>query len=108
MLLRLPLPHSCHAQGLKASCWAEVLRGAASLAVNDALRLAPFLSDPREPLPHIGATALDEIEAVRVRPYPELHRELAQDAVTVAIDQALEVRPSISSSFAPVRYSAGR
>jgi integrase len=51
--------------GSQSSCWAEVLRCAASLAENDALRLAPFLPDPRKLLPHIRATALDEVEPIR-------------------------------------------
>lgn len=59
--------------------------------MNDALPGAPFASDAREELPDLLTTALNEIEAVRVWPYDQLHCELTQDTVAVEINQALEV-----------------
>jgi len=54
------------------------------------MRFAPILPDPRKPLPYIRAAALYEVETVRVAPYSEVHRELAQDATTVPINKPLD------------------
>jgi len=51
--------------------------------VDDALRFAPIFPD-LESLPDLSSTALEEIEAVRIRVNGYLHRELTQDAPTVA------------------------
>jgi hypothetical protein len=58
--------------------------------MNDALRLSPLLPNPGKPPPQVRATALDEVKAIRISPYPDLHCELAQDAVTVPINKALD------------------
>ena len=57
--VRLPVisnPHettvACSDQGLKPSCWTEVLRGAAPLAVDDALQAAMLLPES-EVLPNL-------------------------------------------------------
>ena len=65
----------------------NVLRGATPLAVDDALRFAPIFPD-LESIPDLSVTALDEIEAVRIRVNGYLHRELTQDAPTVASDES--------------------
>jgi hypothetical protein len=44
----------------------DILRSAATLAVNDALQAAMFLPEPKE-LPDLRTTALDEILAVGIR-----------------------------------------
>ena len=39
-----------------------------------------------ELLPHERATAFEQVEAIRIAPDFQLHRELAEDAATVVID----------------------
>jgi hypothetical protein len=48
-----------------------------------------FVDPRRKPLPYIRATPLDEIEAIRITPYGERHRELAQNAVPVQSNETI-------------------
>jgi hypothetical protein len=67
----------------------NVLCGAASLAVNDALRFAPLFPD-FETLQDLSITAFDEIEAIRIRMNGDPHCELAKNAAAVATDEPEE------------------
>src|SRR5262245_3008895 len=70
----------------RARSKSNILSRATSLAVNDALRLAPLPRD-LEVLPDPSATALDEIAAIRVGVDSASHRKLAQDPAAVTINE---------------------
>jgi hypothetical protein len=51
--------------GMTTSCRAKVLSAGATLAKDDALRVAPILSDAREEFPSLFAPALEQIKPHR-------------------------------------------
>jgi hypothetical protein len=67
---------------------ADVLRGAAALGVDHALRLTPLLSD-LELIPNLSIAAFDEIEAIRIPVCHQFDRELPEDPVAVSRDEAI-------------------
>lgn len=54
----------------------------------------------REELPDLRTTTLDEIQAIRIGPDHQLHRELTQGAVAVATDQAIQCRSNLVELYA--------
>ena len=83
------------------SSWSDVLRDAAPLAVNDALQAA-MLFPESEKFPDLGATTLDEILAVGVRPNGELDDLVGPIAATVPLNEAKDRRLDLKQPLGAV------